>query len=483
MGYLDTLMAQMSAAPQLARVGGTVPIPAPRSGGRGRLSGPASLMSPGRLDPSGRVNFETGAGTFTGQPMPGMTRSGQPQVGSYQENPYMNPAAPSNQRNPSKAYWGGWFDDILGSGAGGRGTSPFSLGPQRRQQAEAYNRGETKQQLQMNQMQYDRWEEQNKRKTTRKEKDTKLRNITNSYVDALKSGKFKGGISEWLTLDEKDRSKIIAGSDVSNPTGGNVARTFTGGNGNIHLIMRDGSVKDTGKKDKPGSKVLKEVGGVTYVEETLPGGETLMTKLSEYEQGRREGVLGSEASAKSSGKATGTADAKLDTDFRSAAANEVPLLRDALRETQELTKAIESGQFTETGPFESLYKKYTNKETAQLHAKSITKALENLQITNLAPVSNFELDLIADLYANIGNDPAANLGILKEAEALLTRKLNLLNKKRGYWMENEGTLKGYGLDEKNFGEDWMSPMAAPDPITPLGGDRDPEIEALLPKGS
>jgi len=83
-------------------------------------------------------------------------------------------------------------------------------------------------------------------------------------------------------------------------------------------------------------------------------------------------------------------------------------------------------------------------QVAGLNMESTIQALENLKITNLAPVTEKEIEMIRDLYAGIGRDPEQNAQLLAQAEKMLTQKMELINKKGQYWADNEGTLRGYG---------------------------------------
>lgn len=137
-----------------------------------------------------------------------------------------------------------------------------------------------------------------------------------------------------------------------------------------------------------------------------------------------------------------------DAAFGAAVATDLPQFESALAATNALIEAIESGQYQETGILEGRIKQYTDFETAQLAAKAIRQTLENLKITNLAPVTEREIELVGNLYANVLKDPQANLGALEEAKAILEGKLAIMNAKGQYWVNNNGTLRGFGISER-----------------------------------
>lgn len=119
-------------------------------------------------------------------------------------------------------------------------------------------------------------------------------------------------------------------------------------------------------------------------------------------------------------------------------------LENSLKSTNDLLAAIDSGAMSATGPLEGAWAMFVgDPETARLQAKSTLRTLQNLQITNLAPVTEAELKLVADMYANISRDPAQNIAILRDAAAMLQQKLDIINRKGSYYSE-KGTLEGFG---------------------------------------
>ena len=60
----------------------------------------------------------------------------------------------------------------------------------------------------------------------------------------------------------------------------------------------------------------------------------------------------------------------------------------------------------------------------ELKAKQIFQLLQNLQITKLTPVSNFEIDLVSKAWADVANGKEQNLGALKAALETMNAKMN-----------------------------------------------------------
>jgi hypothetical protein len=133
--------------------------------------------------------------------------------------------------------------------------------------------------------------------------------------------------------------------------------------------------------------------------------------------------------------------------FRMAAQN-MPELEGALADTEQLIQDIQSGQYQKTGFLEGRLARYTDKEVARLQAKAVMQALKNLQITKLTPVSNFEIDLIQSLYADVLSDPIANIGKLEEAADVLRGKIEGMNRMGQYYVDHGNTLENYQIMDR-----------------------------------
>jgi hypothetical protein len=124
----------------------------------------------------------------------------------------------------------------------------------------------------------------------------------------------------------------------------------------------------------------------------------------------------------------------------------LPEMRDTLRDTRELYSAIDKGDYSRTGPIEGWVAKFNDKETAGLAFKQTLQALKNLQITRLTPVSNFEIQMIEQLYADWRKNPQANLGALEEAAKLLERQIGYIEDAARYRAKT-GSVENYLYDQ------------------------------------
>jgi hypothetical protein len=125
-----------------------------------------------------------------------------------------------------------------------------------------------------------------------------------------------------------------------------------------------------------------------------------------------------------------------------------------LDNSERWIQQIDSGQI-ETGPINAwLYNTLGMNagDVAGLKTAQIAEGLKNLQTTNLAPVSNVELALIMQMWANIASGKDANRATLEEAirrtkklQSSMVKGLNI-NANRlkrlapGEWMDIESTL-------------------------------------------
>ena len=96
--------------------------------------------------------------------------------------------------------------------------------------------------------------------------------------------------------------------------------------------------------------------------------------------------------------------------------------------SENTLKMLESGKL-DTGPINAFMLNVFGKgteELAAMNAEQVQAVLENLQITNLAPVSEQELKTVAGLWADIARQKAPNIGVLKRVQARTKRLMDKL---------------------------------------------------------
>jgi hypothetical protein len=248
-------------------------------------------------------------------------------------------------------------------------------------------------------------------------------------------------------------------------------KTWTGENGNMMYLDATGNVVDTGVKGSPPGNEIVNVGGVSYVKETLPGGEPRFTPLDEYQTNYRQGQIEGEEGS----KVKGTEYAKRDQAFLDFVdTGELDRMEQSIANTERLLQEMDNGEYQNTGYFEGPVRKiFGDPEAAKLEFNAMAQALENLQITNLAPVTENEIEMIKQLYSSIGSDPAQNKAILGEALRVLKEKQALVNKKGEYFANNNGTLRGFGTNR------WTKPTEPAEPENVPTYVRDPETGKLV----
>jgi uncharacterized protein (TIGR02594 family) len=98
-----------------------------------------------------------------------------------------------------------------------------------------------------------------------------------------------------------------------------------------------------------------------------------------------------------------------------------------LGETEALLTDFESGKFdNNVGPLRGRITQFYNPEVARLRMENINSRLRNLQVTNLAPVSNVEMDLMSQLYASPNMTVAQNIAVLRKLRKVQRAKTRAL---------------------------------------------------------
>ena len=233
-------------------------------------------------------------------------------------------------------------------------------------------------------------------------------------------------------------------SGVSN----RIARSFIGENGNMWVVRADGTTEDTGVKGSPGRFEVVDVGGVSYVKETLPGGEEKMTQIDDFMQQRRNKALAAEAGAEEGGKQGAQTDADQTNKGLEDSWGAYTAYQDAqsiIDNSKEFLAMLESGQ-VDTGPINSFLLNWLgigSEELAALNNEGIMQTLRNLGITNLAPVTEREFAEVAKLWASIGMQEKPNIGSVKQA---IKRTERLQERIRRDAATAGGRVRTYGGD-------------------------------------
>jgi hypothetical protein len=114
-----------------------------------------------------------------------------------------------------------------------------------------------------------------------------------------------------------------------------------------------------------------------------------------------------------------------------------------LENTLRVKQDFAQGRY-DTGWYEGLLFNMFGKgpeEIGELNAGSIRQGLENLGITNLAPVTEQEFANVLSLWARINVDPEANKGALVEAERRTRQLIQMLQEDMLY---NAAIAEEYG---------------------------------------
>jgi hypothetical protein len=125
-----------------------------------------------------------------------------------------------------------------------------------------------------------------------------------------------------------------------------------------------------------------------------------------------------------------------------------------LAQTNFLLRELESGKYDgDLGPIRGPIKRFFSPQTALFEMYAVDAALKNLQTVNLAPVTEFELDLIMRMDANAFRTVSQNKAVLRRLKEIREAKVRIMDeamrriRTEGY----ESFLKNPPeLDEKLF---------------------------------
>ncbi len=361
---------------------------------------------------------------------------GQPEIDQQQLEGYTD---------PRRALWGGFMMDMANHFLSGRRAGLGGLGPQSMFAAIRQN-----QQLEQQAM---------KQRELQSQVRNPFQNMPQSYqtFQLAKQGGYDGAFEDWL-------------ADVKQQAGSNrPVKTWTNSDtGTMWYLDSNGQAQDTGVPgDEPEGLNIVDVGGVPYVQQTQAGGAERMIPLNEWQRNYRLQVAGDEQRNLTQSEKWAAADASFE--------QEVPMLYNTFERqlalVDELIEDIENGRFQDTGYFEGRYRGRLTEEGGYLTSLLNRQALENLQIVNLAPVTEQEFETVRDIFGNILNDPQANLGALKANRDFLTRSMNGMQRQlEWFYGPGQRSMRDFNAQK------WM-PQDAPG-----GGDDDDPIVWDDPNG-
>lgn len=184
------------------------------------------------------------------------------------------------------------------------------------------------------------------------------------------------------------------------------------------------SMAFAGRVPQGGTKVEK-VGDRLFNVSYDQMGRPQYSPLSAEEQQNYESTIGSQEKIKKVGETFG----KTQVDTLINTSGEYQKAASALNSTENLLKRFEGGEFDgATGPIAGRLGQYFSPETAQVQAQEMTSALANLGIQNLAPVSNYEIDLIKKMDVSSFSNKAQNVAVLKDLAKVRKAKADTLKR-------------------------------------------------------
>lgn len=175
----------------------------------------------------------------------------------------------------------------------------------------------------------------------------------------------------------------------------------------------------------PGGAKVEKVGDRLFNVSYDQMGRPNYSPLSPDEQSEYEKTIGSQKKVEQIGQSFG----KAHVDTLVNTSGEYQKAQSALNTTENVLKRFESGEFDgSTGPIAGRLGQYFDPKTAQIQAMEMSAALANLGIQNLAPVSNYEIDLIKKMDVSSFSNKAQNVAVLRDLVKVRAAKAEALKK-------------------------------------------------------
>ena len=232
----------------------------------------------------------------------------------------------------------------------------------------------------------------------------------------------------------------------------------------------------------PGGTQVKAVGDRIYEVRYDERGRPTTTPLSQDDQQGYEQVISDQARAGKVGAAFGDLQVKTIADV----SGQLGKTKDSMIATDRLLKEFESGKFKgDVGAITGRIKQFFDPQTAELMSQEMTQVLQNLQITNLAPVSNYEIDLMRKMWASPFMNEEQNIAVLRKVKEIQTAKAAAL--RRTMDRLKREPIEEYLLDPESVeyydfedvGPPSPGPMASPGSPPASGGG--PSMGSALPQ--
>ncbi len=191
----------------------------------------------------------------------------------------------------------------------------------------------------------------------------------------------------------------------------------------------------------PGGETVKDVGGRIYETRHDPMGRPYMAPLQEGDQRGYENVLTSQERAKTVGEKYG----QEQVSTVKTLSDNFGKVSEQLSRTQLLRKEFESGKYKgDTGAIRGRIKQFFDPDTAVIKMQEMQSTLENLGVQNLAPVSNYEIDLLRSMSSGILLNEEQNVAVLKKLEDIQSAKKSAL--RRAMDRLKKESIEDYMLD-------------------------------------
>jgi hypothetical protein len=229
--------------------------------------------------------------------------------------------------------------------------------------------------------------------------------------------------------------------------------SFTDRDGNLVLVDADGTVRNTGQQKAGTQRKVVYQDGNPFVEisdvwgnkQTRDIQDPEFSDLLEAEVAAYNTKMERQVEEKVSmmeAEDIANANDAVETVARTGMSDQMTALSFMERLLLDLTNP--SGRYYDvyTGKAGAGLVAEFNDKIAELEAMGVEQLLQNLNITKLTPVSNFEVQLVRQMFLDIAAYPERNVGRLRSTIGMFRRKL-AVNQDLVRWKDAMGDMKGY----------------------------------------
>lgn len=178
----------------------------------------------------------------------------------------------------------------------------------------------------------------------------------------------------------------------------------------------------------PESVKIDDSSGVPMIETVGFGGNTNTVPLSNFPDlyqswNRMQGRVTDIEAQRAGDIAAATSWGDFDASAKQDVVTTLPMLYDERVMIEDMISAIRGGDYSDTGYLQGVIESYTDQETGELAAMSTLNLINKLENITLTPVSDPDIRMLRETWADVRKDPTANVGALLGALGFLEARI------------------------------------------------------------